>query len=199
MHNIHEATIATAGAYVLIDGCYAFAIGQSPNKDTLAVFRLGGHREAHETAWQCASREVYEEARIQIQPLSPPATYWLNSNDANLDLQPAVWPFKSVDEPLPFCIVSLEQASAPQLSVMFLAHTHEPPTPSSEIRGLLLLTRADLLKVAQQSVTLRQYLDEGGKAIFRADFDEYLPLKPLLQLRMLARILQVHSSWTQSR
>jgi hypothetical protein len=82
---------------------------------------------------------------------------------------------------------------------MYLAQTHELPVPASEIRGLLLLTPADVLKVAQQPVTLRQYLEEGGKAILRADFDEYLLLKPLIQLRMLAHILQIHSSRTQSR
>jgi hypothetical protein len=82
---------------------------------------------------------------------------------------------------------------------MYLAQTHELPAPASEIRGLLLLTPADVLKVTQQPVTLRQYLEEGGKVILQDDFDEHLLLEPLLQLRMLARILQVHSSSTHSR
>jgi ADP-ribose pyrophosphatase YjhB (NUDIX family) len=167
--NLQEATIATAGAYVLIDGCYAFAIGTNPSRNALAVFRLGGHREAHETAWQCASREVLEEARIQIQPLAPPTTYWLDSDDTGLTLQPIVWPFEHMHEPAPLCVASFERAGAQQLSVMYLARAHEQPAPASEIYGLLLLTLADVLRVTQQPVTLRQYLDKGGKAILQAD------------------------------
>jgi ADP-ribose pyrophosphatase YjhB (NUDIX family) len=197
--NLREATIATAGAYVLIDGCYVFAIGPTPSGNALAVFRLGGHREAHETVWQCAAREAYEEACIQIQPLSPPTTYWMDANDVDVHIQSAAWPFESVGEPLPFCVVSLQKEGTQQFSVMYLAQADEPPAPASEIRGLLLLTPADVLKVVYESVTLQRYLCEGGKAILQADFDEYLPLKPLLQLRMLARILQIHSSMTHSR
>ncbi len=60
---------ATAGAYVLLDGRFPFIVGPTPDGDRLAVVRLGGHREAGESPWQCAAREVMEESGvIRIPP-----------------------------------------------------------------------------------------------------------------------------------
>lgn len=50
------ARINTAGAYVCIDGLYPFAIGIRPHYGQIPIVRLGGHREEHETGWQCAVR-----------------------------------------------------------------------------------------------------------------------------------------------
>lgn len=50
------ARINTAGAYVCIDGLYPFAIGIRPHNGQIPIVRLGGHREEHETGWQCAVR-----------------------------------------------------------------------------------------------------------------------------------------------
>jgi 8-oxo-dGTP pyrophosphatase MutT (NUDIX family) len=55
-----------------------FAVGLPAGAtDRLGVARLGGHREHGETAWQCAAREVREEASLAVRPLTPPATYWV--------------------------------------------------------------------------------------------------------------------------
>jgi hypothetical protein len=65
MMDLQNARINTAGAYVCIQGYYLFAIGIRPHNRHIPVVRLGGHREEHETGWQCAVREVYEEANLQ--------------------------------------------------------------------------------------------------------------------------------------
>jgi 8-oxo-dGTP pyrophosphatase MutT (NUDIX family) len=71
-----ESRVATAGAYVLADGLVVFMVGPNRAGDRLGVVRLGGHREAGETSWTCAGREVLEEASVRIRPIPPPATYW---------------------------------------------------------------------------------------------------------------------------
>ena len=69
MFDIQGARINTAGAYVLINGLYLFTIGIKLHNGQIPVIRLGGHREENETGWQCAEREVFEEANLQIEPL----------------------------------------------------------------------------------------------------------------------------------
>jgi hypothetical protein len=67
---IKNAKINTAGAYVCIRDFYLFAIGIHPNNGNIPIVRLGGHQEENETGWQCAVREVYEEANLHIRPLA---------------------------------------------------------------------------------------------------------------------------------
>ena len=75
MINLRHARINTAGAYICINEYYLFAIGIQLHNGQIPVVRLGGHREGHETGWQCAVREVYEETSLLIEPLFPQATY----------------------------------------------------------------------------------------------------------------------------
>ncbi len=81
------APVITAGAYVLINGGLLFVIGPTPTGQRLAIVRLGGHCEAGETAWQCAAREVAEEASLVIRPCRPPATYWLDRERTSGQIQ----------------------------------------------------------------------------------------------------------------
>jgi hypothetical protein len=67
--------IVTAGVCVCVAGCFPFQVGPSASGETLGVVRLGGHREEGETAWQCAAREAFEEAHLQVLARQPPATY----------------------------------------------------------------------------------------------------------------------------
>src|SRR5688572_24731680 len=73
--------VATSGAYFLVGGRFAFMIDPTPDGESMAVVRLGGRREAGETPWQCAEREVMEEAGLRISPRTPPCTYWLQQSD----------------------------------------------------------------------------------------------------------------------
>ena len=74
-------TIITAGIYAQYSGFFPFQVGPTKTGETLGVVRLGGHREAHETGWECAAREALEEASIRVTPLSPPTAYWVEVTD----------------------------------------------------------------------------------------------------------------------
>jgi hypothetical protein len=183
------ARINTAGAYVRAQGLYPFALGLQLNQGRIPVIRLGGHREEHETGWQCAVREVYEEASIRIQPLSPPTTYLADGDYIEADLKEIKWNHETDRENIPFLVVFYSREGRNSLSLMFLAQADELPTPSSEIKGLLLLEKENIHWLCKESRTLEQYLNRGGQAILNADFDRSLILQPFTQLRLLSRIL----------
>jgi hypothetical protein len=69
--DIQNARVNTAGAYVCLHGFYLFAMGTRLQHRCIPVIRLGGHREEKETGWQCAMREMFEEANLHIKPLMP--------------------------------------------------------------------------------------------------------------------------------
>jgi 8-oxo-dGTP pyrophosphatase MutT (NUDIX family) len=192
----HEARIATAGAYVLLDGYYPFVVGPKHTGDTLAVVRLGGHCEAGESAWRCAAREIYEEANLQVHPLPPPATYWLDGAqaDADIRIRRGAWPADSANNPAPLFVASYQQAQGRQLSVMYLAHATGHPKPSAEVRGLLLLRPHDIHTIVQRPITLGQYLRAGGQAVLQDRLDEDRLLEPFLQLQALSRMLRIHQN-----
>jgi hypothetical protein len=191
--DLRYAIINTAGAYVCIDGYYVFAIGIKLHNGQIPIVRLGGHREGHETGWQCAVREVYEEANLPIQPLLSQTTY-LSDWDHTEELQEIQWRPKSEQEPIPILVVAYSREASVYLSLMYLAHTHRFPTPSSEVKGLLLLKEEEIHRLCHEPMTLEQYLHEGGRAILHAEFDTSLFLEPFVQLRLLSRILRMQST-----
>lgn len=186
--DIQNARINTAGAYVSIHGLYLFAIGSLPYQGRIPVFRLGGHRQEHETGWQCAVREVYEEANLQIRPLVPPTTFLSDGDHIETELEEIRWQHETDQEHTPFLVVAYRREGQILLSLMYLALADGFPTPSSEIKGLLLLGKESVFRLCQESLTLEQYLDGGGKAILNGDFDKSLILEPFAQLRLLSRI-----------
>jgi ADP-ribose pyrophosphatase YjhB (NUDIX family) len=190
MTDIQKARINTAGAYVCIDGLFLFAIGAQPNNGRTPVFRLGGHREEHENGWQCAVREVYEETKLQIHLLTPQTTYLLPDGDqTEAELETIGWQHETEPEHIPVLVVAYRGEGNMQLSLMYLAQAEGFPTPTSEIKGLLLLAKEDVHRLCQEPVTLEQYLSGGGKALLNYGFDQSLILEPFIQLRLLARIL----------
>jgi 8-oxo-dGTP pyrophosphatase MutT (NUDIX family) len=184
-----NTSINTAGAYVCINGLYPFVIGSQPHNGRIPVVRLGGHREGQETGWQCAVREVYEEAALVIRPLVPPVTYWADGGHIEADLKIMRWEDAADSENTPLLVVAYDREGKTLLSLMYLAQADELPVPSSEVKGLLLLARDDIHRLCQAPLTLEQYLNSGGKAILKGDFDQSLPLAPFTQLRLLSRIL----------
>ena len=189
--DLQHIRINTAGAYVTLNGLYLFALGIRPHNGNIPVVRLGGHREGHETGWQCAIREVYEEANLHIRPLLPPATYMLNWEQLEAEPQEIRWQPEIEGEPFPFLIVRYQGGKDLQLSLMYLAQTEGVPTPSSEVRGLILLREHELHRLCQERLTLGQYLDEGGQAILSEEFDHSLLLESFAQLRLLSRLLKI--------
>ncbi len=64
---------------------------------------------------------------------------------------------------------------------MYLAETDENPTPSAEVKGRLLLDPDSIIRICVSSMTLDQYLKQGGKAIFSEQFDRNRTLEPFVQ------------------
>jgi 8-oxo-dGTP pyrophosphatase MutT (NUDIX family) len=188
--------VATAGAYVVTGGRFVFAVGlPSGATDRLGVARLGGHREHGETAWQCAAREVREEASLAARPLTPPATYWVGPPHDPAALAAGPWAPEEAGapgEPAPLLVAWREEAGARRLSVTYLARAEGAPIPAAETQGLLLLRGEDVRRLARETLTLDGLLREGARAVLRDALDPRLPLAPLLQLRALAHLLQRH-------
>jgi len=191
--DIQNARINTAGAYVCINGFYLFAIGIQLHNGHIPVFRLGGHREGNETGWQCAVREVYEEANLQIKPLTPQITYLSDGDCIEKELQEIQWRTKIEQESNPLLVVAYRKEGGTSLSLMYLAQADGLPTPSSEIKGLLLLEEENVHSLCREPHTLKQYLKSGGRAILNDEFDMNLVLEPFAQLRLLSRMLKVQS------
>ena len=189
------AAVATAGAYVMVDGRFAFGVGPTPDGKGLAVYRLGGHREAGETPWQCVERELMEEAGLRISPLTPPCTYWLQlRNEAASKYDALVagpWPSGS-DVPAPIFVARGIGVNVNRLSAMFLATAEGSLEPLNECHGLLFLTPAEMFDILNRPMTLRQYLRSGGHATLRWKLPEHLPLVAHLQLRVLPALLKLH-------
>lgn len=186
--DIQSGKINTAGAYVYIDGLYLFALGTRLHNGHIPVFRLGGHRDAQETGWQCAIREVYEETRLQIKPFSSPTTYLADGERLEAELQEVRW---QREEYAPLLVVAYPRENGIVLSLMYFAQAETPPRPSAEVKGLLLLKEEDVHRLCRDNQTLEQYLRTGGRAILNHDFDTRLILEPFAQLRLLSRILSI--------
>src|SRR5512141_2811932 len=118
---IRNARINTAGAYVCIHGFYLFAIGIHPHNGNIPIVRLGGHREEHETGWQCAVREVYEEANLHIRQLAPQRTYLSGGEHLSTELQEMEWQNKIEHDPAPCLVVSHRREGSIILSLMYHA------------------------------------------------------------------------------
>jgi len=187
--DLHHARVNTAGAYVSIHGLYPFAIGAVLHHGHIPIFRLGGHREADETGWQCAIREVYEETGLRIRFVTPHATYWADTDLRAPELQEIQWDDAADQDNIPLLVVSYRREGKTLLSLMYQAEADELPVPSAEVQGLLLLDKENIHWLCQEPRTLEQYLSRGGKAIITGDFDRGLFLEPFIQLRLFSRIL----------
>jgi hypothetical protein len=184
--------VATAGAYVVVDGRLPFVVGAIPAAGRLPVIRLGGHREPGEDAWACAAREVLEEASLTARPLPPPATYWAAPPHDPAALTVAPWPVAPGEPVAPLLVAWREDVGRRRYSLMYLAVADGPPRPAAETAGLLLLTPEDVLALVRTPVTLGAFLAAGGRAVLGADLPTDLVLEPFLQLRVLAALLARH-------
>jgi hypothetical protein len=184
--------VATAGAYVVVDGLLPFVVGPTPVGGRLAVIRLGGHREPHETPWECAAREVREEASLTVCPVAPPTTYWLEPARDQSSLDAAGWPYPVAGDTAPILVAWRTEGGERKYSLMYLAVAAGTPVPATETQGLLLLRRSDVLALVREPATLGEFLRSGGQAVLRAELPLDLPLEPFLQLRVLAALLDRH-------
>jgi 8-oxo-dGTP pyrophosphatase MutT (NUDIX family) len=191
MIDLQNARVNTAGVYVRIQGCYLFALGIRTHDGNIPVVRIGGHREGNETGWQCAKREAYEESNLQIQPRSPEVAWWADGDRIEAGLKRIPWGSGTAGECDPGLVVSYRRNGETLLSLMYYGEAEELPAPSSEVKGLLLLSSEEVHRLCRAPLTLEQYLQQGGKAILKAEFDTQLLLEPFTQLRLLSRILSM--------
>ncbi len=190
MFDTHNGKINTAGAYVCINGRYLFAIGIKLHNGHIPVVRIGGHQEGNETGWQCAFREVFEETSLQIEPRFPHSTYLYDWDHLEAEPSRIHWQPESKHEPAPFLVVTYHRDARTTLSLMYFADAEGIPVPSSEVKGLLLLTETEIHRLCQEPLTLQEFLRNDGKAMLNGNFDKSLVLEPFAQLRLLSSILR---------
>lgn len=181
-----EDRVATVGVYLQVDGRFPFVIGPNPAGDQIAVVRIGGHREDGEEPWACARREALEETDLEIEPLDPPGTFFYHRTDAEPRFEPHAWP----EHPAPLLLLPRDRSEHAPVNLMYLARGTGTPRPSSETKGLLLLTPAEVQLLCREKLTLRQFRALGGMVAIQHPMNEDLPLVPALQLQLLARLLE---------
>lgn len=179
--------VRTSGAYVLYKGLFVFQVGPTKEGDKLGVVRLGGHTEDNETAWDTAKREVFEEAQVEIFPFNSNTTFYLSEWNEE--------PTKvNIDEPVvPILIKGNEECF---YSIMYLSNTLTLPAPSSESKGLLLLTLENVELICRKKITLSDYQKMGGVSILKTELDMNLTLQPFPQLLFLSRLLNEETKLT---
>ncbi|OQR56665.1 DNA mismatch repair protein MutT, partial [Bacillus sp. CDB3] len=79
------------------------------------------------------------------------------------------------------------------LSIMYIAHSENEPNPSSETKGLLLLSVSDISLICSKEITLNDYIKQGGMAILNEKMNKELILQPFPQLLFLAELLKKDS------
>lgn len=172
--------VRTSGAYVLYKGLFVFQVGPTKECDKLGVVRLGGHREDNETALETAKREIFEEAQTKIVTFNPNKTFYLSEWTEE--------PKKVIiNEPIPPILIKGNEESS--YSIMYLSNALTMPTPSSESKGLLLLSPENVQLICQNNISLREYQQLGGECILKWELDTYLILQPFPQLLFLSRLL----------
>jgi hypothetical protein len=124
--------------------------------------------------------------------LRRPLTYFADEEAGKLRLRQRAWPDYGPHEPLPVLLRKRARQSTGQLSAMFLAESSGEPVPDSEITGLVLLRKSDVQAIVIQALTFGDFLSAGGQALLREPVPEYLPMRPLFQVRALASLLSAH-------
>lgn len=173
--------VRTSGAYVLYNGFFVFQVGPTKNGDKLGVVRLGGHRENDESPLDTAIREVLEESAIKINPINSPVTFHLdgwNGKANKIQMNEKVNP------------ILVKGNKKESFTVMYIAFTDTEPKPSSESKGLLLLSPKDVELICSRQITLNEFIKQNGLAKIKENFNKDLVLDPFPQLLFLSRLLK---------
>ncbi|GGP11816.1 NUDIX hydrolase [Oceanobacillus neutriphilus] len=173
--------VRTAGAYVLYNGLFVFQVGPTKNGGKLGVVRLGGHSEAGESPLETAEREVMEEAAMQINLVDSPVTYLLNNWDETGSI---IQPMEKIN---PILIKGNQEEG---FTVMYISFAESKPKPSSESKGILLLSPKEIEFICNHRITLNGLMQQSGQAILTEGFNKELILKPFPQLLFLSKLLK---------
>jgi 8-oxo-dGTP pyrophosphatase MutT (NUDIX family) len=180
--------IVTAGVYALVMDFFVFQVGPTKSGKTLGIVRLGGHREGQETGWECAAREAFEEASLHVQPIQPPATYWGNS-PGEYEMQVSTWCSSASQDVAPLLVT---RRSEHVITPIYLASSEDDPLPAAEVKALVLLRPSDIEQLVTQTMTLSDYLEQGGRVVFREDLPMHFVIEPFVHLRWLHILLHLH-------
>lgn len=182
--------VRTSGAYVIFKGFFVFQVGPNKNGDKLGVVRLGGHREGDESPLDTAIREALEEAAIKINPINSTVTYylegWHNQSDKIFMSE------SGVVNPI------LIKGNKEELfSVMYIALAENEPQPSSESKGLLLLSPKEIELICSRKITLNEFLKQNGRAKIKDNINKDFVLEPYPQLLFLSNLLKQESNYIE--
>ncbi|MDF2628636.1 MAG: hydrolase [Symbiobacteriaceae bacterium] len=173
-----------------MDNRFLFAFGPHAERPgRLAIVRVGGHREPGETAWECAAREALEETGLSITPLPVRETLLWSRAKGELEPLPALSELLPSAGPRPLLVLPRADQPGAPVNVMYLVQAQGVPAPL-DVRGLLLLTPAEILTLNRRPTTLDEFLAAGGQAFTHEAFPAEWILEPGLQFQLLARLLE---------
>ena len=155
--------------------------------------RIGGHREANESPWECAAREALEEAGVVVRQV--PATISVQTNgqrgsDCTITTlsRPAIVDGCPDERPL---VLGCAHVPGDYTSTLFLAETDGESHPNNEVFGLVKLTREEVIQVAHNPGTFSaiQSKAEAQRSDPRVTGDK--PIVVSTHLRALAYCLEM--------
>ncbi|MFK7695221.1 NUDIX hydrolase [Paenibacillus sp. HJGM_3] len=171
--------ILTAGVYLRYRDAFVFQCGPNPKTGQLALVRVGGHVDPGETVEAAAVREALEETGCRVTLLHSPSTYqWDPAGDAS--------PSEITDQEPRYVVKPVLRMGH---NAMFWAVTDDVPRLASETQGLVLLTAADIARLADGQATYGDFTAWGGRCLSRSPYEAQLPIQPFPQFRFLAWLL----------
>jgi 8-oxo-dGTP pyrophosphatase MutT (NUDIX family) len=185
--------ITTAGVLLFRKPWFVFQIGPTPDHARIAFVRLGGHLQNQETPFQCACREVMEEAQVRIDYCQPSFTYFTEVSEQPDFFHRTLWP-TSYNPYKPILVACKKDDPHPGYSITYLAETEESPAPSGEAVGLILLELSSISLLDEKDVTLSRLISSGAQVLERQSLDRKAPIYPHLQVRFLISHLKEISS-----
>jgi hypothetical protein len=78
------------------------------------------------------------------------------------------------------------------LSLLYLAYSEEEPIPDSETNGILFLKLDDIDLICRELITIDDFINSGGRALFQKELRRDIILKPGVHLKFLSMLIRKH-------
>jgi hypothetical protein len=181
MLKMNELNFTTVGTYLKYKDTLAFMIGPDQTGEKLKVIRLGGHIEKGESMIEALNRELMEEALIIPE-----------IEDVDKTFYKVKWHKKRLEyanfdsfRKKPLIVVGNKRRA----TALFLANTVEKPKPAMETHAIIFLNRAQIIEICTTRITLKQFLQKGGKIIIRKPLDYNLQIIAGVHLKFLFELI----------
>ncbi|ERI92221.1 hydrolase, NUDIX family [Clostridiales bacterium oral taxon 876 str. F0540] len=177
------STLKTVGAFIRYEDTLVFMVGPDSSGKKLGIVRLGGHVEQGESLQQALEREIKEEGSIKVKLIDSPCTLYKNSWDDSdyFDIADLInWNIKPL-------VIKKDKLSS---TAVFLSYTYEEPKPSSEAYGLVFLKYKDIINICSNKLTLRDFINDGGKFIKQKEIDYDMEICAGVHLSFLYKLLE---------